>query len=556
MKPLTEHPPGPVVLVLDVGSSSVRALLFDAAARHIDGAAARRAHAFTTDDDGASTADADALFALIDAVLDEVLAHPAARGVRAVALTTFVGSLVGLGEDGRPVTPAYTYADTRGGAWAARLRAALSGGAAAQRAREAAQRADETWQTAEAAAQRADETWQATDEAWQATDEAAQATDEAAQATGTRLHPAYWPVRMAWLAETAPGLFARAAAWADLGTAYLGRLFAGHLPGGRAPMSFSAAGWTGLLDRAALAWHGGLLDALRTCGASVTPAQLPALAEYDAVLTGLAPVWAARWPALRDVPFLLSVGDGAAANVGAGADTPGVLALTVGTTAAVRAVVSASAASAIPPVPDGLWAYRIDRARHLLGGATTEGGSVMAWARGALRLGDAPQFEAALAAAEPDAHGQTVLPLLGGERSPGWHPDAAGTLHGVRLSTSPFEIAQALLESVALRLAGIAERLHAVGQPHSRIIGGGGALDASPAWTQIMADAFDRPIVRLAEPETTARGAAVLALAALGLGEPPAPRVAHIVEPRPAAARALRQRRAAQDALYRMLYGG
>ena len=57
-------------------------------------------------------------------------------------------------------------------------------------------------------------------------------------------------------------------------------------------------------------------------------------------MSDLAPTYAARWPALANVPFCLAVGDGAAANVGEGCSAPGATALTVGTTGAVRAGVA------------------------------------------------------------------------------------------------------------------------------------------------------------------------------------------------------------------------
>ena len=53
----------------------------------------------------------------------------------------------------------------------------------------------------------------------------------------------------------------------------------------------------------------------------------------------------------------------------------------------------------------------------------------------------------------PDGHGLTVLPLLAGERAPGWRADASGTIHGIGRHTTSLDILQAHLEAVALRLS-------------------------------------------------------------------------------------------------------
>ena len=85
------------LLILDLGSSSVRALLFDGNAQLITGGMARREHRFVTSAPGESSADADALRLLAEACIAEVLQHPAARDLRAMGMATFVGNVLGVG---------------------------------------------------------------------------------------------------------------------------------------------------------------------------------------------------------------------------------------------------------------------------------------------------------------------------------------------------------------------------------------------------------------------------------------------------------------------------
>jgi len=84
-------PPGDLVLTLDIGTSSVRALLFDRTARHLDQAEARRVHTVLTTPDGGAELDPNALLREVEEVVDEILAKagPRAHRIRAVACCTF-----------------------------------------------------------------------------------------------------------------------------------------------------------------------------------------------------------------------------------------------------------------------------------------------------------------------------------------------------------------------------------------------------------------------------------------------------------------------------------
>ncbi len=241
------------------------------------------------------------------------------------------------------------------------------------------------------------------------------------------------------------------------------------------------------------------------------PTAFPRWPTWTRRFSGLSRPYAERWPALRDVPWFPALGDGAAANVGSGCVGHHRIALTVGTTAALRVI-----EPEVPEVPTGLWCYRVDRRRALLGGATSEGGNVYAWLSHTLRLGEPAAVEAALAALPPAEHGLSVLPFLAGERSPGWAGDARATIHGLTLASSPIQILQAGLEAVAYRCALIERSLCSDQGCTHRLIASGGALQHSPMWLQMFADVTGREVVLSAEPEATSRGAALLALEALG----------------------------------------
>ncbi len=228
---------------------------------------------------------------------------------------------------------------------------------------------------------------------------------------------------------------------------------------------------------------------------------------------GLRPEFATRWPALATIPWFPASGDGATANIGSGCASPQRVALTVGTSSALRTVVTDD----IDCLPSGLWCYRVDQRRSLPGGALTEGGMVFAWMNEVLRLADRATVEQALATMRPDDHGLTVLPFLAGERSPGWAGDARATLHGLTLSTTSMHILRAGLEAVAFRIALVYEQIRSLLPDDPEIVASGGAVLSSPAWLQIMADVLQRPIIASSVQEASARGAALLALEALGI---------------------------------------
>ena len=191
------------LLVIDLGSSSVRTLLFDDGARLIKGAICSRKHDFDTDHDGKAVADADCLRALTEACLDEILEHPAADSIRALGMASFAGNWLGVDAEGRACTPVMTYADTRG-------RSAIAG----------------------------------------LTQRLAGALDAYHQATGCFIHPAYLPAQYTFMKTLQPLSLRQARRISDIGGYFYRQWF-----GRETPISYSLASWSGLLQTDHLRWH-------------------------------------------------------------------------------------------------------------------------------------------------------------------------------------------------------------------------------------------------------------------------------------------------------------
>ncbi|HVO42090.1 MAG TPA: FGGY-family carbohydrate kinase [Aggregatilineales bacterium] len=346
--------------------------------------------------------------------------------------------------------------------------------------------------------------------------------------TGTRIHPSYWPLRLDWLAVQHPGDFARTRYWMSFSDYFLFRLF------GVRRVSPSVAAWSGLLNRHTMQWDEATLRVL--------PVRRSQLSEISGEpVRGLPATWAARWPRLRDVPWFPAVGDGYAANVGVGCVTPEFTALTLGTSGALRVLIPGIPAQA----PDGLFAYRVDSARTLVGGAMSSAGNLFAWMTQTFAIDEAA-IEAAAEIA-PDGHGLTMLPFLAGERAPGWNAKARAVFSGMSLSTTPAELLRAGLEAVAYQCYQIGRRLPVRSKA---IIAGGTAIAASPLWAEIIADVLGVPVIVSTEVEATLRGTAALAA-----GIDPAPAEGRRFEPNPAHHDIYRYAVARQETLYHQVLG-
>ena len=333
---------------------------------------------------------------------------------------------------------------------------------------------------------------------WAETRAASSAKDFAAldpglhQRTGTPPHPSYPAIKLRWLRETCPETWKRTARWLSFAEYLQLRLH------GEARVSRSMASGSGLLSRQSLTW-----DA-KTCSLAgdIERDQLSAI--DDTPFVSLVDEFARRWPSLASIPWYPAIGDGAANNLGSGATDSSHPALMIGTTGAMRLVTDS------PPeiLSEGLWQYRIDGRRALLGGALSEGGGVLDWLFRNLQLPDDNELDQALSSQPPDGHGLTVLPWFAGERSPGWNPEATASIHGLRMNTTAVEITRAVMESVAYSFAEIFEQLEPLLIEPVEVIATGNGLRKNRVWIQIIADTLGYPLLLPASTEASLRGAA------------------------------------------------
>lgn len=265
-------PADPFIASLDVGSSSVRALLFDSGARQMEGYGAQLAYRIRTTPDGGAEADPEELAQLAIDCLDELHRQVKASEFRiaAVAGSAFWHGLCGVNAAGQPTFPILHLLDTRSG--------------------------DQVVHVPNAHAR-----------------------------TGCVPHSSYWPAKLLWLAANHPDQLRATNRFLSFPEYFFRKLF------GRASVSTSMISATGLWDQNAANY-----DRETLSGLPIRRDQLADLALVDQAEDDLLPEFRKMWPAFAKARWFPALGDGACNNLGSGCVSPDRAALMVGTTGAMR----------------------------------------------------------------------------------------------------------------------------------------------------------------------------------------------------------------------------
>ncbi|RRO15097.1 carbohydrate kinase [Saccharopolyspora rhizosphaerae] len=481
----------PVVLGVDLGTTATKVVAAGTDARVLH--TTERGYPLRTDEAGEATQDAaEVLRAAVEALTEcASWAREQGHEVAGLSFSSAMHTLVGLDSRGEPATRAFNWADTRASEVAARLRSEPATSSALHRA------------------------------------------------TGTPVHTQSVMVKLAWLTSGGAeiGEVDRWCALKDyVVSAFTGEFVTEH----------SLSSGSGLQDMHTLTWHE---PALQVAG--INAAQLPELREPTASLPlGSQVATAAGLPA--GLPVVLGGGDGPLANLGVGAVAPGVAALSLGTSGALRVTrdkpgVDERCRTFSYALADGLW---------VIGGAVSNGGVVGQWAAEAFGVDVAELLDEA-AAVPPGADGLMALPYLLGERAPWWEPGLTGAFLGLRRSHGRAEMTRAVIEGVAQQLALVRDAVADTGAEVHAVRATGGGF-RSRLWAETIASALDMDLDLAEGSGGSGLGAVLLAWRALGEIDS----LAHAAElvtvdaqvaPDPAAAEVLAHRRPLIDRLHQTL---
>ena len=364
--------------------------------------------------------------------------------------------------------------------------------------------------------------------------------------TGQVADASHLAPKIAWLRERG-----HAAARYHEPTSYLvARLCGEHV------MDPPLASTTMLADLSSGAWSPRLLEAY-----DLEPSLLPQIrptCEVAGTLSG-------EGARLAGLPVgtrvAVGTGDDFSNPLGAGVVVPGSVICAIGTAEVVGALARTPVLDTIASEPmvethvypacggDASTLFFVENPGWLSGGA-------IRWATQLLGLADERALDALAASAPPGAGGVTFVPALAGAMTPVWRPELRGSLHELTAAHDRSHVARAVLEGLAFACKDVVDRLIAMQLPVSDVLlVGGGAR--SRVWAQLRADALGLPHRVAARPDTSPRGAAMIATVAAGIHADLAAAARHVsavtdeVRPDPDAAAPL----AAAYRRYRLLVG-
>jgi gluconokinase len=444
---------GDVVVGVDLGTTSTKAVAYDTSGREL----ARASAGYPLEEPHPGWAEQDPEL-ILDAVLSSIrTAVSEVDGpIAGLSFSSAMHTLIGLDADGRPLTPSLSWADSRAAAQAERLRAAAGGLALHRR-------------------------------------------------TGTPVHPMAPLPKLVWFHEQQPKLFEQVAFWVGIKDFVLSRVCDALVT------DHSLASGTGLMDLSTLSWDS---EALQLAGISAE--QLPELVPTTTVRSGLSAAAAGRMGLPSGTPLVVGAGDGPLANLGLGAVHPGVAACSIGTSGALRVMVEKPAVDPLGGVfcyalTEHRWAVGgainnggivLDWAGHTL--APDLGDDPAA---ALLELaGRVP----------PGAGGLIMLPYLLSERAPHWSALPRGAYIGLTREHRREHLVRAAIEGVCQQLALVLQSMRAAGNEVREIRATGG-FARSPLWRQILADTLGMDVQFPAGHEGSGFGAALLGMEALGL---------------------------------------
>lgn len=454
-----------LLLGLDVGTTSVKAGLFDIAGRQVaaDGREYRLAHPAPDH----AEIDAETWWSSAVAAVRGVLAAPGveARDVAAMAVSSQGETIVAVDALGRPLGPALVWLDNR----------------ATAEARELAERFPNALVYDRTGIPDVNPTWPA--------------------------------AKLLWWRRNEPALFAAAARFLLVEDFFLHRLT------GRFVTEGGVACTSMLLDIREGAWWGEVLDAV-----GVGPERLPEITGPASVVGELTATAAEALRLPAGLPVVAGGMDQGAGAVGVGNTGDGIVSESTGGALTVQAAVERLGGDPSRQTP--VYVHSAP-GRYLYCPVCPTGGMAFTWfrdqfggpevARAAGEGRSAYDLLTALAAPIPaGADGLTMLPHLAGAFSPEYVPQARGAFLGMTLAHTRGHFVRAVLEAVAFMLRRNLDLVAGAGAAATEIRShGGGARSA--LWNQIKADVTGLPVVTLEGEDAAVRGDAMLAGVAVGV---------------------------------------
>ncbi|MDM5314710.1 gluconokinase [Fictibacillus sp. b24] len=440
---------------IDIGTTSTKVVLFDekgaAVAHH------SKNYPLLSEEPGAAEQNPNEIYEAVVYCLRETVRKSGdlASRISFLSFSTAMHSLIAVDSEGTPLTNSITWADIRSEPYAAAFKSS------------------------------------------------AEAID-LYKRTGVPLHPMTPFFKLQWLKRESPEVFQKAAKFVGIKDYILYRWF------GEWITDYASAAATGLWNLESKTWDA---EALQI--ADITPDKLPDLQPTTYYWDTLSEVLLKKSGLDQSVKVVIGSTDGPLSNLGVGAISPGDVAVTIGTSGAIRTTSSAP----ILDTEGRTFSYPLTENLWVSGGPVNNGGIAFQWIHDVLQKDRDPAYEKLSAEAdqiEPGAEGLLFLPYLTGERAPLWEAQAKASFIGLTLRHTQKHMVRAVLEGTILNLYSVYALIkdHVEGED-VKIFATGGFTN-SPLWKQILADVFQTEVSIPEHRESSCLGAVLLGRFAIG----------------------------------------
>ncbi|MBV7506651.1 gluconokinase [Bacillus sp. sid0103] len=449
------------MLGVDIGTTSTKAVLFSEKGEVIQHE--NIGYPLYTPDISTAEQDPEEIFMAVVQAISRIMKHHPQKEISFISFSSAMHSLIAMNEDDQPLTPCITWADNRSEAWTHKIKDELNG-------------------------------------------------HEVYKRTGTPIHPMSPLSKITWIVNDRPEIAERAKKYIGIKEYIFKKFFDQYV------VDHSLASAMCMMNLKKLDWDE---EALEIAG--ISREQLSRLVPTTEIFTNCHPDLAKQMGIDPQTPFVIGASDGVLSNLGVNAIRKGEIAVTIGTSGAIRTIID-------QPQTDEkgrIFCYALTEKHWVIGGPVNNGGMVFRWIRDefaasevetAKRLGIDP-YEVLTKIAEgvkPGSDGLLFHPYLAGERAPLWNPDVRGSFFGLTMAHKKEHMIRAALEGVIYNLYTVfLALLECMEGPVTRIQATGG-FARSAVWRQMMSDIFDLDVVVPESYESSCLGACILGLYATG----------------------------------------
>jgi gluconokinase len=324
--------------------------------------------------------------------------------------------------------------------------------------------------------------------------------------TGTAIYAMSPLCKLIWLRQNQPELFNISHKFISIKEYIWHKLFAVF------EVDHSMASATGLFDVLQRDWYEG---SLALAGIDRSRLSQPVSTGHKRFLTAANPLL----PGIdTQTAFVIGASDGCCANLGGNAIRPGVAALTIGTSGAVRVGSSKPAYNYRAMT----FNYLLNEQIFICGGAVNNGGAAADWLiksflKLPLNTENYTMLFDKISTVNPGSEGLIFLPYLYAERAPVWDAKSSGAFLGINFKHQQQHFLRAALEGICFALYHVLNAVEeSAAERVSEIVVSGGFI-SSPVWVQVLADITGKRLVLLQGGDSSAIGAIYLAMQALDI---------------------------------------